>query len=250
MRGTMLADAVILAAGFGTRLGKFGEETPKGLIETSSDQTIIGETLTQIRPLVKKIFFLVNGRFEEKYDNWLNKSGWNSEVEFLSNGIQSPEKRNGAIADLQLAIDTFGLGSGNIFVCPSDTHFEFPLKGFIDFCKKKPEVFATILQKKSSIEEIKNRLGCAVIENDKIVNFLEKPENPPSLNAVVPFYYYPKSYITYIKRFLEEGGNPDAPSNIIPWMLANKIEARAYVASGKALDVGTLEDVEKLKELK
>lgn len=250
MSESLLPDTVIVAAGFGTRLGKFGEETPKGLIVTPSGETIIGETIRRIAPLTRRICLITNGRFEKKYKKWLKNSEYANRVEFMSNNIFDPALRNGALKDLSLALDNFHLDKSNVFVCPSDTHFDFPLSDFSEFCLRRPDIFATILQKKESVDEIKNRLGCAIVENDRIVSFIEKPEDPPSLYAVIPFYYYPNTHQKLLNKFIKDGGNPDAPSNIISWFIENKIEVRSYLMHGNALDVGTPLDMDKLQKSK
>ena len=54
--------------------------------------------------------------------------------------------------------------------------------------------------------------------------------------------------ITYlIKKYLEEGNDPDAPGNFIPWLIERK-DVYAYKFEGERYDIGTIESYRKIQE--
>ena len=93
------------------------------------------------------------------------------------------------------------------------------------------------------------RTGVMQIDsNGRVIDFEEKPEQPKSKLAVPPFYIYRQSTLPLIKQYLEEGNNPDAPGNFVPWLIRHKT-VYAYKFDGKRYDIGTLESYHKAKEL-
>jgi len=245
-------DVVILAAGFGTRLGKLGEEIPKGLIALRNGDCLLGRLMKDLKSDVRidKIFMVTNGLFYDVYKKWLVGNKLFDEIKVFNNGIQVAEKRNGALKDLFLISEEFDLSKSDLLVVPSDTFYGFNFLSFVDQIVLNRNNFLTIVRKVHSKNEIKGRLGCAVVENGKIISFEEKPKKPKSYYAAIPFYYYPKEYLSLLPKYLREGNNPDAPGNIIPWLIKKKKLATTYVTNEKALDVGTMGDVVKLRKLR
>jgi len=249
------------------RLGDFGENTPKGLIKLPNGETLLGKLIADLEKTTGdklmgdppasalsasdwragRICIVTNARFDGVYRKWLAGEEFSDKVEVYSNGVEIPEKKNGAIRDLYLAIKHFRLENDSLLVCPSDTYYDFSFSDFLDFIYKNNDEIVTIVRKMESRSEIKERLGCATLNGDIITSFVEKPVNPPSQFAAIPFYFYPAQKLNLINKYLENGGNPDAPGNIISWLLKEGIKIKAYVVKGKTLDVGTKMDVEKLK---
>ncbi len=71
-----------------------------------------------------------------------------------------------------------------------------------------------MVEEKDDINALK-RSGVAVIENDIIVDFEEKPDKPKSSFAVPPVYIYPERNLDLFDRYMSEGGNPDARINTV-----------------------------------
>lgn len=243
-------NALILAAGFGTRLGEFGVNTPKGLIRTASGRVILEILMNDLvkLPSIERICLVTNERFVEIYKKWLSKINLSERVEIFSNAVTEPEKRNGALKDLYLSLTQFNLENNDLLVCPSDTYYGFSLEKFIKYCKKEDTSFVTVVKQMEFLDEIKNRLGCAIVKKNRIVDFIEKPSVPPSLFGAVPFYYYPKSYLTLVGNYIGQGGNVDAPGSIIPWLIREGKKVFAFKTKGSWIDVGTIKDVRNLQK--
>ena len=73
--------------------------------------------------------------------------------------------------------------------------------------------------------------------------------DPPSSYGVVPFYYYPAKIHSLLAKYEKEGNSMDAPSNIIPWLLKNNLPVRACIATHNTIDVGTLKEIEELRNI-
>ena len=239
--------SIILAGGYGTRLGEMGEQLPKGLIEFNGTNLIsrVVDELTKIG--VSDIAVVTNSKYFALFENWV--AGQKAKITLLSDNTTSPENRLGALGDLNFAIHKLGWEKENILVTPSDTYFTFSLSTFMDSIQKNPQQFSTIVRKMDT-ENIKERLGCAVLsETGMITTFVEKPVAPPSPYAAIPFYYYPSEIHTLLHQYAAEGNSMDAPGNIIPWLLKNNYPVHAHIVTDNTIDVGTLKEVELLKSM-
>ncbi|MEN8252931.1 MAG: sugar phosphate nucleotidyltransferase [Patescibacteria group bacterium] len=242
---------IILAAGFGTRLGKFSENIPKGLITDQNNNSLLGKLLSDLQTIPnfnnsEGATIITNARDYDKYANYLKEN--NLDISLINNNILTVETSLGALNDLLFAIEQKNWQAEDILVLPSDTYYEFKLTDFIIFAKSKNSLI-TVVNDIQNKNLIKNRLGCAVLDNDKIISFEEKPNEPKSSLAAIPFYYYPTEFLINLKNYLAEIRTSSSPGDIIPWLLQKNITIYAYVATGKYLDVGTVKELEKLKQI-
>src|SRR5690348_6510319 len=98
---------LVLAGGFGTRLGKMGLEIPKGLINGHGSQTLLEKMLNELDEIavIDKLAVVTNMRFCDKYREFLRQRKGNKKVLVMCNRAMQPEERLGAIGDLSLAIN-------------------------------------------------------------------------------------------------------------------------------------------------
>ncbi len=238
---------VTLAAGFGTRMGEMGAALPKGLISVN-DNTVIDRIIEDTRqdPRVLETVTVSNNRFFDQYDEWRKKAGLSESVGLINNGVDDPDNRLGAIGDLMLVLDKMNWWGKDVLVNPSDTLYGFKMSQFLDFCEGKNGLI-TVVSRAKSKDIIANRLGCAVLKGDQIVNFEEKPKKPKSNYLSVPIYVYKAETLALLKEYEHEGGNMDTPGSVIPWLIEKGIPVYAFV-SKESLDVGTPDDVLKAQE--
>ncbi|MEP7167233.1 MAG: sugar phosphate nucleotidyltransferase [Candidatus Woesebacteria bacterium] len=234
--------ALILAAGFGTRLKEFGETLPKGLIPTGNS-TLLGKVMSELQNI--PVTLITNAKFYPQYAEWIDKES--KALVLVNDKATDPDNRLGALGDLLFALESTIGWNDDLLVIPSDTYYEFSIQDFIAFAQAKNS-FATVVRKMDTTL-IAGRLGCAVVEGEYITSFVEKPQIPPSDLAAIPFYYYPKAVLARLPEYKQEGGNMDAPGSIIPWFLSKQIPVVAYLTQGQTLDVGTMSDVERLQTL-
>jgi len=238
---------LILAAGFGTRLKEYGEQTPKGLIPTANG-TLMGHVIDECLALDFPIALVTNNRFFPVYTDWLAKSYLSANVQVLNDGANIPEKRLGALGDIDHSINELSWQNDDLLVVPSDTFFEFSLSEFVCFAQEE-NLFATVVRDMGDKKLIANRLGCPTVQYERIVSFVEKPAEPPTTFAAIPFYYYPKHVLAMLPEYRSSGGNMDAPGSIIPWLLSKQVGVAAFQISSSTLDVGTPADIETLHGL-
>jgi glucose-1-phosphate thymidylyltransferase len=234
--------ALIIAAGYATRLFPLTKDFPKPLLEVGG-RPILDWLFEQIEgiPAINGAYVVTNSRFAGHFENW--RAGRTSKlpVEILDDGTSTNETRLGAVGDIQLAIEQYRLDD-DLFVAAADNILLFPLASFINAFQNNPSPYLCV----HHVEEIaaRQRTGIAQLDDaDRIIRFEEKPREPKSAWGVPPLYIYPRAILPRIAEYLAVGGNPDAPGHFVEWL--SRIEAcYAWRMEGSVLDIGNLESLE------
>ena len=241
--------AIILAAGYATRLYPLTKNSPKALLPIAG-KPILEYTVEQIAACktIDKIYLVTNSRFFAKFTRWLRtyrSSG--PEIILVDDGTLSNTERRGSIGDLQLAIESRRLDDDLLVIC-SDKMFEFKLSDFVGFFKKRRETVNACFDT-GDLEAVCGKHGCVVLdETGRIVEFQEKPSKPKSTIQSIAFYIFPGKILPFVQEYLKDGGTPDAPGFLLQW-LCQRIPVYAYIFSEPCYDVGTPESYRSVDQL-
>lgn len=231
--------AIILAAGYATRLYPLTKDKPKSLLEVAG-KTILEHILNKVAGVaaVDHVYIVTNSRFFEQFQVWLDNFQYPLEISVLDDGTTDNDNRLGAIADLQFVIEKEKIVA-DLMVLAGDNLFDFELSDFAAFFEAKNQDVITT-HELDDLNQLK-RTGVIEVDEDlKVTSFTEKPQEPKSNLAVPPFYIYRCDTLPLIRQYLNEGQNTDAPGNFIPWLITRK-PVCAYKFEGKRYDIGTLE---------
>lgn len=239
--------AVILAAGYATRLYPLTRDTPKPLLKIG-DKTILEHILLKLARVqeVEKLYLVTNARFYEIFKEWCAGNDFGREIKVINDNTTSNENRLGAIADLQYVIEQERLDD-DLLVLAGDNIFEFELTDFVEFFREHDADSITCHQL-DDLEELKRTGVVEIDEEGKVLSFVEKPAEPRSTLAVPPVYAYKRETLPLFREYLAGGNNPDAPGNFIPWLITKK-DIYAYQFSGYRYDIGTVESYHKVNNL-
>ena len=97
--------AIILAAGYSTRLYPLTKETPKPLLEIAG-KPMIEHILSKIFeiPSVSAIYIVTNNKFFNKFEEWKSSFASNREIKIINDHTNSNETRLGALRDIDVVI--------------------------------------------------------------------------------------------------------------------------------------------------
>ena len=234
--------SLILAAGYATRMYPLTLRTPKPLLDIAG-RSIIDRLLDKLErtPGIDECIVVSNGKFFDQFLAWSlgRRSAW--PLVILNDGSTDNENRLGAVADIRFAVREKCIND-DLLVLAGDNLFDFELAGFAEFFRARGCDCITTHR----LDDAGKLRRTGVIEVDKdwnVISFEEKPSRPRSSLAVPPFYLYKKETLPLFAEYLEEGQNPDAPGNFIPWLLGLKPVA-AYFFEGRRYDIGSLETYE------
>ena len=189
--------AIILAAGYATRLYPLTRDTPKPLLNVAS-KPIIEHIIKKLDSIgsISRIYIVTNDKFEGHFNKWLHNFDAQNPIEIINDGTRSDEDRLGALGDIHHAISSKKIDD-DLIVIAGDNLFELNLIDVANFFRKKKSNVIVLHDVKDF--ELAQQYG--IVEVDKInlvVNFEEKPKSPKSTLASTGIYFFPKKTIELI----------------------------------------------------
>ncbi|MBQ4527957.1 MAG: nucleotidyltransferase family protein [Clostridia bacterium] len=239
--------AIILAAGYATRLYPLTLNRPKALL-TIGNKPIIDYIADQIETIeaINELIIISNDKFFSDFCEWKSSRKNNVQITILNDGTTDDSNKLGAIGDIEFAIETLDIDD-EILIIAGDNIFTFMLKDFYNEYKTK-NADMILVKEINNINELRRMANVSLNENHKVINMEEKPQMPKSNIAAFASYIYKKETIPLIKKYLDEGNNPDAPGFFPSWLYKRK-DVYAYAFSGECYDIGTPESYNEVNRI-
>ncbi len=237
--------AVILAAGFGTRLAPLGLEGPKALLPVRGRPALdwILLALDAVEGL-EAVDLVSNANFYPQFEEWKSRSGARIPITILNNGATSNETRLGAVGDLLRYLDQQPLQRrpNEMLVLASDNLWSMDLNSAVQHFRRRK--CSGCLLREVSPEDLCKRGVARVAEDGRLVELLEKPSEPPSRWAVPPVYYLTREAIAFAMQYPRRPRPPDAIGHLLAW-LCKRVPVWTYRVEGDWLDIGDPEDYQR-----
>ena len=231
--------AIILLAGYATRMYPLTENQPKALLPLRG-KAVIDYIIEQINriPEIDTIYAVTNSKFYTHFCNWAKTAPTIIPIEVLDDGTTTNETRRGAVGDIYFTITEKNIDD-ELFIVAGDNYFTYDLKEQYDLFRQTG--CDTIAGKElDDIEMLKAFAVAKLDENNKVLDLVEKPEKPESNIAIYATYFYLKDTVKLFKQYLDEGNNPDPPGSFPQWL--HKIrDVYTYKMNGDCYDIGTIE---------
>ena len=241
----MSITAVLLAAGYATRLYPLTSDRPKALLPLGRG-TILDAVLRALEPVadVRARVLVTNHRFAQQFQEWQRAS--RADIRIVDDGTKTPETRLGAIRDLALARDLAD-PTDDLLVIGTDNLFRWRLADFVVRAQgHRPQPSIALWQAPPSADA--TQFGVVLRDRtSRITSFVEKSPQPPSREVALCVYYFPAEMGGQITRFLDEGGSADAPGYFIEW-LVGRGAVYGIMMDGAWYDIGSLETYEAVKQ--
>ena len=240
--------ALILAAGYATRLYPYTKNFPKPLLQVNKKPIIeyLIEKLDCLESL-SEIIIVTNARFFSFFQKWGKKLKAGKKIRIVNDLTHSPADRLGAIGDMNFVFDKVGFDS-DYLVIGGDNFFQEPLTGFIA-CAKQKNKAVTIgvcdIKKKSQARNY----GVVKLDRSlRIVQFWEKPQKPRSSLVAMCLYYFPRSQVGLIKDYLkDQDNNSDAAGAYIGWLAKHK-KVTGFLFKNYWVDIGSIRTYKKVSK--
>ncbi len=238
--------AIILAAGYATRLYPLTLSQPKHLLQVAG-RPIIDYSLRNIEKVdsIDRVYIVTNNKFCQSFLDWQKGFRSSKTIKIVNDNTIENKSRLGAIGDLNLVIEGEHLDD-DLLVIAGDNLFEFELTDLIrQFEEDRKSIIAVYDVRDFELAKLYGIVG---INNKGIIaDFVEKPSKPNSTLASTGVYLFPRSSVQLIKKYLELGNNPDKPGDYIAW-LHKQEDVGVFQFSGVWFDIGSesqLQEAEK-----
>lgn len=226
---------LVLAAGYATRLYPLTLDTPKPLLEVGG-RPMVENVLDAVLPIgVDEIYLVTNSRFAGRFHGWAG--GYEREVRVIDDGTTDDATKRGAIGDIALVLDRERIDD-DLAVVAGDNLFGERLTGF------PPRRDAPVLAvyDVGDLEAIKQYNAIEIDDGSRITFFEEKPAEPRSTLTGIALYFYPRDALPMIRRYVEEGLNPDQPGRLVQWLYP-QMPVYTWRVPGLWFDIGSKEQL-------
>ena len=240
--------AIILAAGYATRLYPLTKNMPKALLEIAGRPMLdwFVENVVQTGR-VDGAVIVSNHRYYDRFCAWAERARerWpRFAIEVLDDGTRGEDERLGAVGDIRFALEKAGIDE-DVMVAASDNFITFPLDGlFADYAAHGRD---TLIACHMADENDRRNMAIATLDADRrVVRLAEKPDEPETDIAVYAIYIYRRDTLPLIARFLDEGNNGDSPGRFPAWLYSRR-EMRVWFFPGECIDIGTHAHLEAIR---
>lgn len=232
--------ALILAAGYGTRLYAITKDKPKPLLEIGNKSLVnyILDRLNHVEGLTE-IIIVTNDKFASIFEQWVQTQDYFCPIRIVNDGTKTPEDRLGSIGDIDFAIKAANVDD-DLLVVGGDNLFDFNIEEYITFAQAQQDAVTIGLYDIKNLEEAPKFGVVSVNENHQVTAFEEKPAQPKSTLISMCFYYLPKRFLALTQEYLAQTEKSDTAGDFIRWML-NKNNVCGFKFSGKWYDIGSVE---------
>lgn len=221
---------LILAGGFGTRMGALAERMPKAMIVVEG-KTLLDHLLGKIDG---EAIITTNRKFEKFFSGYKNV--------LIEEAISDREKP-GAISAVYNVIEKLGI-SEDLFVLCSDNYFSSDFNDFLASYTGEPLIGVYYIGDKPDLKP--EELGTLSFEGSDhypppkrsfyIDKFQEKSRQPLSKYVSVGAYVFPKSIFPILEEYCK-GKKRDQPGKFIEYLINNGIKVKGHLFSGDWYDI-------------
>ena len=228
----------MLAAGYATRLRPLTDTWAKELLPVGG-RPIVDRILDAIGAVesLDEVHLVTNHRKAPAFRAWADGRG----VQLHDDGTTSNDDRLGAIGDLRFVVDQAQLDD-DLLVIAGDNLFDFSLADYVSFWRAQGVASAVAVRDVGSLELATHYGIVALDESGRLVDFVEKPADPPSTLAATATYLFARTHVPLLDLYLAGGHSSDQPGRFVEW-LCRREPVFGWQFDGAWYDIGDSEQL-------
>ncbi len=245
--------AILLCAGFGTRLYPITRKRPNALLDIAG-RPVLDYQMDQLCRLkdLTEIHVVVNSRFAAHFYTWWRH--WRPKCEehgitlmLHNDGSVNEESRLGEVGDLAFVARLIDASQG-VIVSAGDNIYRFSIGPVVErFCRTDeslvlafPETHHAVLQQHTVIDFDKD---------GRLTQVYDKPDDPPSQWVCANLYFLQPPALALVDEFLKEAGERDRLAHFLDYLVEHvPVRAIEMNRGSMRLHINTRYMYEKAKE--
>ncbi|WIV65807.1 sugar phosphate nucleotidyltransferase [Natrialbaceae archaeon AArc-T1-2] len=230
-------NAVVLAGGYATRLWPITRHRPKMFLPLGG-ATVLDRLYAKLEAddRIETVYVSTNERFAPDFEAHLADGDYDKPRLSIEETHAEDEKL-GVVGALGQLVEREGVDD-DLLVIAGDNVFDFSIADFLEYFDRREG--PTIAVYDVGDRERARSYGVVDLEDDRVVDFEEKPDDPPGTRVSIGCYAFPRETLSLLETYLEEGNDPDEPGWFVSWLQARE-PTYAYAFDGSWFDVGTRE---------
>jgi glucose-1-phosphate thymidylyltransferase len=194
--------ALILAAGYATRLRPLTDTWAKELLPVGG-RPIIDSIVAGIGEVadIDEVHVVTNATKAPAFVRWAE----GREITVHDDGTSSNDDRLGAVGDLRFVIERAAI--------------DFSLVELVAFWRGKGDGASALAVRDVGSVALARRYGIVALDaEDRVVEFVEKPADPPSTLAATATYLFSREHVRLVGPYLDAGHPHDQPGRYVAWL--------------------------------
>ena len=232
--------AILLCAGYATRLYPLTQDFPKPLLSVA-DKAVIEYVVEQIAglPAIDCIHIVTNDKFYSHFSKWAAKKTTSDSapipIHVHNDGTSSNANRLGAVGDLHFILKKLGT-SQPMLVSAADNIYRFSIDGlWQQFLSENRHLVIALPQ--MNLSKLQRTGVLELDDQDQVLRLHEKPRVPPSTWSCPPLYFLQPSAREHLENLMAAETVPDAPGYFIDYLCRHE-SVVAQKVNGSRLDIG------------
>lgn len=232
--------AIVLAGGHATRLWPVTKNRAKPLLPLGN-RPIVDFIIEELEEEVDDLIISTNEKFASDFEDYVEDFERDARVVVENQG--SEDEKPGTIGAIINLIDSEDIDD-DLLIVGGDNYLGFSFHDLLDFCREKSAPVNVVYDVKEL--DRASSFGIVETEGDRIVDFEEKPEEPPSTLASTAVYFMPEHRVSLFHQYeehFEDSDIPreqylDEPGRLIEWA-HERADMFAFGFDGHWFDIGT-----------
>ena len=226
--------AIVLAGGYATRLWPITRNRPKMLLPVG-ETTVIDRVLESLEAddRVEDVYISTNERFADGFRDHV--AGADHEKPQVSvEETTDEDEKFGVVGALAQLVERENVAGEDLLVIAGDNLISFDVSEFLDFFQERGA--PTLAAYDIGSREKATSYGIVDLDGDRVVDFQEKPEDPPNTLVSIACYAFPAEAVRF-REYLSDRNNPDEPGWFLQW-LVDRRDVHAFTFDGDWYDIG------------
>jgi len=235
--------ALVLAAGWATRLGTLAADRPKHLLpvgETTPLDVVVDRLDAVAR--VEAIDVVTHDAFLAVFQRWAAGRKTRARLRVWSNGTARFEERRGAVGDLHHHLERTGIRT-DLLVLGGDQLFDDSLEPLAEIASREAVL---AVHDVGDPERVRRLASVELDAEGHVRRLVEKDPDPSTTLAAPAIYGLPARLLGEIARYLDAGGRSDNLGYLAEWLVARQ-PVRGVRLRGRWIDVGSRDEYDRAR---